>query len=517
MELFGLKIERKKREDEEQVNQNALKILSPADSEPAEEISGTGTGAGFFSHVYNDGSPTTSGAEKDLVLQYRTIAEYPDVDQAINEIVGEAICIEDDSSEIVKLVFDDWEGSDKIRERISESFDKVLRLLKFNSKAPEIFRRWYIDGRLYYYVVPNKEKTKIEQISQMSPLSIRKKREIFKRVDPKTRVEYIEKIREFYEYNPSENENNTRTGVIPQNRLELTADSVICVTSGLRDIRSKQTLSYLHKAIKPANNLITMEDSLVILRVARAPERRIFYIDVGNLQKGKAEEYMKGIMARHRNKITYDPKTGEVASEKNHQSILEDFWLPRREGRSGTEITTLPGASGLNEIDDVIYFQRKLYKALNVPVARLDSQQESMFSFGRASEISREEVKFQKFINRLRRNFGELLVEALKRVVLIEKILTASEFEELRDYITIDFISDNYFAELKQLEVLRERSNIISEVDMLVEKRMLSNTWLRKNILKQSKEDIEEIEADLKAESDDDDEGNDIDADDIKI
>jgi hypothetical protein len=878
MELFGFQIKRKKSEEEENKQPNPLRIVADV-TEPADEISSLGSASGFFATAFDDGSAKITN-ERELIIQYRTIAEYPEVDLAVNEIVNEAISFDDNDSAVVDIRFDEYDGPKNVREKIVEAFDDTVQLMKLNNKAAELFQRWYIDGRLYFYITPNKEKTDIESVVQLSPFSIRKKREIIKETDPKTRVEFIKSVREYYEYDPSNSSADDKTNrrQTAATKLELTPDSVVAVTSGIRDIHSKVYLSYLHKAIKVANNLRSLEDSLVVYRISRAPERRIFYIDVGNLQKGKADEYMKSIMNRHRNKIVYNSKTGEITSDKNHMSILEDFWLPRREGRSGTEISTLPGGclamdtkvslldgrelsirdieaemnegkslwtyschpktgaiipgkiswagvtqksaevmkitldngetitctpdhkfpiynkgfveatdlkeddsliplyrnkknincnesalkhyeqffnnadkkwyythrmvadyfkdnickhwnyhyensdyevrhhidhnkfnnspenlcwmswrdhqkyhsdhagwpewaaaeggnafaqklkflkencpeeyrqwsgetgeirrenhakiqkvefnedmlkfvidlvrgksrfeitlidvtrelnnseemlemlyelnkdksvpnwninngftptlvaglvksfgydnwrnfrktcrlqnhrivkieyldeeievgtltidneyhtfalssgvftknSNLGEIEDLLYMQRKLFRSLNVPIARLE--QENQFSFGRVAEISRDEVKFQKFISRLRRNFAEGIIDVLQRVVVIRNIMSASEFEEIRRYISIDFLRDNFFSQLKELEIMRERAQLVNELDTLTEKGFVSNKWIRTKVLRQTEEDIKEI--DKEREKEKPDEENEDDDDDIDI
>lgn len=509
MELFGFQIKRKKSEEEENKQPNPLRIVADA-TEPADEISSLGSASGFFATAFDDGSAKITN-ERELIIQYRTIAEYPEVDLAVNEIVNEAISFDDNDSTVVDIRFDEYNGPKSVREKIIEAFDDTVQLMKLNNKAAELFQRWYIDGRLYFYITPNKEKTDIESVVQLSPFSIRKKREIIKETDPKTRVEFIKSVREYYEYDPSNSSADDKTNrrQTAATKLELTPDSVVAVTSGIRDIHSKVYLSYLHKAIKVANNLRSLEDSLVVYRISRAPERRIFYIDVGNLQKGKADEYMKSIMNRHRNKIVYNSKTGEITSDKNHMSILEDFWLPRREGRSGTEISTLPGGSNLGEIEDLLYMQRKLFRSLNVPIARLE--QENQFSFGRVAEISRDEVKFQKFISRLRRNFAEGIIDVLQRVVVIRNIMSASEFEEVRRYISIDFLRDNFFSELKELEIMRERAQLVNELDTLTEKGFISNKWIRTKVLRQTEEDIEEIDKEREQEKPDEEAEDDLD------
>lgn len=387
---------------------------------------------------------------------------------------------------------DDLDQPDNIKKQIKEEFYRILELLQFNHYAHDIFRKWYIDGRLFYHIIvdeksPNKG---ILELRPIDPTRIRKVREVESEKDVITGANIIKKINEYYIYQDT-SLSNANQG------LKISKDAILYCTSGLLDPSRKKILSHLQKAIKPVNQLRMMEDSLVIYRLSRAPERRIFYIDVGNLPKGKSEEYLKNVMANYRNKMVYDAATGEVKDDRKHMSLLEDFWLPRREGGRGTEITTLPGGDNLGQIDDIIYFQKKLYKALNVPVNRLE--QEAQFSLGRSTEISRDEVKFQKFIDRLRKKFSWLFLDLLKMQLTLKGIITEQDWFEFKELITVDYLKDSHFAELKDNEILRERIDILGQIDQYIG-TYFSRSWVRKNVLMQSETDIEQMQKQIDAE-----------------
>jgi hypothetical protein len=434
--------------------------------------------------------------EKELILSYRTAAAQPECDIAINDIVNAAI-VGDSNSAPVNLILDDVDLSESIKKKFREEFDTIIKLLNFNFNGHDLFRRWYIDGKLYYHLMidPNNIKKGIQEVRLIDPLNIRKVKEVTKTVSKKTGEETTGVTKEYYLYG----ENMTAGS----QALKIDKNVVVYVPSGAMDETQKTAISYLHKSVKLVNQLRVMEDALVIYRISRAPERRIFYIDIGNLPKGKAEEYVQGIMSKYRNKLVYDAKTGEVQDDSKSMSMLEDFWLPRREGGRGTEITTLPGGENLSQIDDVVFFQKKLYRSLNVPLSRLDS--ESSYNAGRVSEISREEVKFQKFINRLRRKFSVLFMDMLKTQCLLKRLCTEEEWNDLEQKISVDFIEDNFFSELKDFEILRERITMLEQIQPFIGK-YYSKKWVRSNVLNLTEEDVERIDGEIEEDPVDDDE-----------
>ena len=436
-------------------------------------------GGHFGQYVDINGDQTKS--EKELILKYRDISQHTECDAAVEDIVNEAIVSDDDSSP-VSLIMNDLDQPDRIKKMINEEFEHVVSMLNMNWYGHDIFRRWYVDGRLYYHKIIDEANPKngLIELRSIDPTKIRKVRELKKE---KGSTEYF-----IFQ--------NESLGSKAQG-LKIAKDAVAYVTSGLLDPSRKKILSHLHKALKPVNQLRMMEDSLVIYRLARAPERRIFYIDVGNLPKGKAEEYLRNIMAKYRNKMVYDAETGDMKDDKKHMSMLEDFWLPRREGGRGTEISTLPGGENLGQIDDIEYFRRKLYKSLNVPSGRLE--QEQQFNLGRSTEISRDELKFQKFINRLRKKFSALFIDILKTQLILKGVVTNEEWEDIRSDISVDFLKDNHFSELKDAELLRERLGTLREIDEYAG-RYYSVEWIRKNVLMQNDEDIEDIIKQIDAE-----------------
>ena len=432
-------------------------------------------------------------------MKYRAAACQPECDMAINDIIDGAIS-SGASGSPVKLNLSELDQPDAIKKKISGAFDRISKLFKLNSRAEELFRDWYIDGRIYFHVIVNDKKTKqgIKELRLIEPLHMKKVKEIETVFDQKHEIEIKRVKEEYYVYSEDPTKKGNATG------LKILPEAIIHGTSGLMDETNSKVLGYLHKALKPVNNLRMLEDSLVVYRVARAPERRIFYIDVGNLPKGKAESYVQNIMAKYRNKLTYDANSGELADETRTMSMLEDFWLPRMEGGRGTEISTLPGGENLGQIDDIIYFQRKLYKTLNVPSSRLEA--ESQFSLGRASEITRDEVKFQKFLDRLRKKFAAIFLQALRLELILTKVITEDDWAKFEECISVNFMEDNYFAELKEQEMLRERVDMLANLDEYSGK-FFSNKWIRTNILKQSDDDIARIDAEIKKEEDDDEDG----------
>jgi len=484
MDLFGFEIKRKEEEKEEKKRVSFV---------PREEEDGGGhiVNAGGYFGQYLDMDGGSAKNEADLIFKYRDIASQPECDAAIEDIVSEAIVSDEDSAP-VDIVLDDLDQPDRIKKLIKEEFDNVSELINLNWYGHEIFRRWYIDGRLFYHKIIDEKNPKrgIIELRPIDPTRIRKVKELLKSKDPKAGTEIVTGQKEYYIYQ-DRNMNKSNQG------LKIAPDSICYVTSGVLDPSRKKVLSYLHKALKTVNQLRMMEDSLVIYRLSRAPERRIFYIDVGNLPKGKAEEYVKGIMSNYRNKMVYDASTGEMKDDRKHMSMLEDFWLPRREGGRGTEITTLPGGENLGQIDDIVYFQKKLYKSLNVPSSRLE--QDTQFSLGRSSEITRDELKFQKFISKLRKKFASLFVDLLRTQLILKGIVTEEEWLELKDSINFDFLQDTHFAEMKNAELLREKLGTLRELDEYVGK-YYSIEWVRKNVLGQTDDNIEDIDKQIEAE-----------------
>lgn len=494
MELFGFQINRKKEETDDKKKQS---FVAPDVNDGSTVIAE----GGYFGQ-YVDIEGTKAKDDSDLIKKYREISLYPECDSAVEDIVNEAIVSNEDDQavEIVTDNLDDY--NDKIKNLIRDEFDNVVRLLGFQSHGHEIFRKWYIDGRLFYHVIIDEKNPKngISELRPIDPLKIRKVRQVIEDKDPRTGAKIIKGHNEFYVYTETPGNKSTQG-------LKISKDSIVYVTSGLLEQTSKKVLSYLYKAIKPVNQLRMMEDSLVIYRLARAPERRIFYIDVGNLPKGKAEGYLRDIMARYKNKIVYDANTGEIKDDRKHMAMLEDFWLPRREGGKGTEITTLPGGENLGQIEDILYFQKKLYKSLNVPVSRLEENQS--FVLGRSTEISRDEVKFSKFVGRLRKRFGDLFMQTLRTQLILKGIITPEDWEKMKEDIVIDFLKDNYFAELKEAEVLRERVNTLQLVDPYVGKYYSAN-WVRKNILFQTEEEIDDMDKEMNIEAEESQQQDDV-------
>ena len=482
-DFFGFEIKKK---DQEKEDRKRASFVAPMDED---EGIGNVINAGGHYGQYVDINGDQTKSEKELIFKYRDISQHTECDAAVEDIVNESIVSDDDSSP-VSLIMDDLDQPDRIKKMMSEEFEHIIAMLNMNWYGHDIFRRWYVDGRLYYHKIIDESNPKngLIELRSIDPTKIRKVRELKKEKDPKTGAEIIIGASEYFIFQ------NDSLGNKSQG-LKIAKDSITYVTSGLLDPSRKRILSHLHKALKPVNQLRMMEDSLVIYRLARAPERRIFYIDVGNLPKGKAEEYLRNIMAKYRNKMVYDAETGDMKDDKKHMSMLEDFWLPRREGGRGTEISTLPGGENLGQIDDIEYFRKKLYKSLNVPSGRLE--QENQFSLGRSTEISRDELKFQKFINRLRKKFSALFIDILKTQLILKGVVTEEEWESIRSDISIDFLKDNHFSELKDAELIRERLATLREVDEYAG-RYYSVEWIRKNILMQTDEDIEDIIAQIK-------------------
>jgi len=490
LKLFGFELKRKSKVDRD--IQKLPSVVPPTDDDGAGYVTAAGSHYGQYLNMDGDGSKDNH----QLILKYRGVAMQPEVDMAIEEIVNEAICHSTDEQN-VDITLDKVEAPNNIKKQIKEEFDNIVSMLDFNNLGHDIFRSWYVDGRLYHHLLVNEANLKagIQEIRHIDSSKIRKVKKIKKKEDPKTGAHIVTSVEEFYIF--EEKPGLSSSGV------RLSPDSINYVTSGLLDERKQKVLSYLHKALKPINQLRMMEDSLVIYRLARAPERRIFYIDVGNMPRGKSEQYMKDIMTRYRNKLVYDADTGNLKDDRKHMSMLEDFWLPRREGGRGTEISTLPGGDNLGQIDDIIYFQKRLYRSLNVPIQRLE--QETQFSLGRSTEITRDEVKFQKFIDRLRQKFANVFLYVLEKQLILKGIITKEDWDTWKTDIIVDYVKDNHFTELKDMEILRERLQTLNEAQPYVGD-FFSKEYISKKILMMSDEDIKE----MKKQIDDEEKSGDL-------
>ena len=486
--LFGFTIAREKDQEVKSVEQS---FTPPSNDDGALTIQ---SAAYYGTYVDMDG---TAKNDVELISRYREMAMQPEIESAIDDIIGEAIC-QDDDGKIIKIILDSLKQPEKIKTAIKAEFETVLKLLNYNNMAQDIFRRYYIDGKMYYHIIIDRTNPTegIKELRYIDPRKLRKVREVKKQKDERTGVELVNIINEYYIFNDKVNTGSSQNfGPIG---TRITTDSIISVVSGLMDSRRAVVLSYLHKAIKPLNQLRMIEDATVIYRISRAPERRIFYIDVGNLPKLKAEQYLRDIMVKYKNKLVYDASTGEVRDDRKHLSMLEDFWLPRREGGKGTEITTLPGGQNLGELEDVKYFEKKLYKALNVPVSRLNPET-SGFSLGRTNEITRDELKFAKFVDRLRNRFADLFDQALRVQCVLKGICTNEEWDDFKEYIHYDFIKDNNFTELKDAELMRERLSLLASIDPYTG-RYFSQTWIQRNVLRLTDDEIKDMQGEIDEE-----------------
>jgi hypothetical protein len=487
-ELFGFSISKIKK----QADPKQAFTTSQADD-------GTQTvnaGGHFGSYLDMEGTAKT---EQDLVRRYREIALHPECDMAIEDIVNEAI-VANELKDAVRVNVIDLPYGKEVRKKIEDEFQEVLRLMNFNTKGHDIFRRWYVDGRVYYQKVIDRESPKkgITELKYIDPRKIKKIREVRKKrpdtPNPSSlnSLAVVDEYVEYFLYNE-----RGLSGTTGQSGIKIAPDTIAFCASGMIDQNKNMVLSYLHKAIKPVNQLRMIEDSAVIYRIARAPERRIFKIDVGNLPKVKAEQYLRDVMARYRNKLVYDANTGEIRDDRNYMSMLEDFWLPSREGGRGTDITTLPGGQNLGEISDIEYFRAKLYRSLNVPTSRLEASQG--FNLGRASEITRDELKFTKFVQRLRKKFTELFNDILRTQLVLKGIIAEEDWYNIRDTLQYDFLQDGHFAELKNTELMRERLALANEMRDYIGK-FFSVEYVRKNILKQNDREIENMDKQIKKE-----------------
>jgi hypothetical protein len=494
-ELFGFSLD--KNNENKKKQQGLLSPVAPNNDDGTVTIS---AGGYYGQYVDIEG---ISKNEFEMIRKYREVSLHPEVDSAIDEVVNEAIVADGDDSP-VEIELSNLDVSDSIKKRIREEFKEIKRLLQFDKKCYQLFRRWYIDGRLYYHKVidVNKPTEGIKELRYIDPLKIKKMREVKKPVTPPTqeqaKVDFGD-VKEYYLFNPKGIFTSTSTVQGPRDHLgiKISIDAITFVPSGLMDLNMNIPLSYLHKALKAVNQLRMIEDSLVIYRLSRAPERRIFYIDVGNLPKVKAEQYLREVMSRYRNKLVYDASTGEIRDDKKFMSMLEDFWLPRREGGRGTEITTLPGAQNLGELKDVEYFLKKLYKSLNLPPSRVG--EEKGFSLGRSNEILRDELKFIKFVGRLRKQFAHLFNDMLKTQLVLKGVITTDDWEFMEEHIQYDFLFDNHFTELKEIEMVNERLNLVNQMQPFLGV-YYSNDYIKRQILQQTEQEIIDIAKQIQKE-----------------
>lgn len=493
MKLFGFEFQRK-------IPVDVTPSFAPREADDGAVV--VAAGGAYGTYIDLDGTVRT---EAELVTKYREMSLQPEIDSAVDEIVNESIDISEE--DIVQINLDNLEIPERVKKAIRDEFGVILNILNFQSRAYEIYRRWYIDGRIYYHVVIDDKDTKsgIKEVRYVDPRKIRKIREVSKRkvpggdggeaIIPKVQNEYFVFNDKGFNYG-NKSVGPTTTG------MKIARDSIVYITSGLTDTQGTMVLSHLHKAIKSLNQLRTLEDALVIYRLARAPERRIWYIDVGNLPKMKAEQYVRDIMVKHKNRLIYNGDTGEVRDDRKFMTMLEDYWLPRREGGRGTEVTTLPGGQTLGEMDDVLYFQKRLYQTLNVPVNRLNS--DALFSIGRATEVTRDELKFAKFVTRLRGRFSMLFTSLLEKQVVLKGIMSIEDWQNIAADIKYDYAKDNYFTELKDAEIIQNRAQLMMTVEQggLLGK-YYSHKWARRNILHQSDDVIEEQDEEIKEEESD--------------
>ena len=489
IELFGFTIGRTQKENEAK---EKLSFALPQYDDGAIDVAGTPGGA-YGTYLDMEGAAKN---ETDLIARYRQMSLFPECELAVDDIVNEAV-VADREESAVSINLENINLSLDIKQKIVDNFHEVVDLLQFNQTGYDTFKKWYVDGRLYYHIIidPANPKRGILELRPIDSLKIKKVRQVIPPKSYEMDKDPNPKIEEYFAFNEG-----GISGDKGGNIIRIAPDSIAYCHSGLLSEDRKMVLSYLHKAIKPLNQLRMIEDAVVIYRISRAPERRIFYIDVGNLPKIKAEQYLRDIMTRYKNKLVYDSATGELRDDRKHMSMLEDYWLPRREGGRGTEISTLPGGENLGELEDVIYFQRKLYKSLNVPSSRLE--QDSGFVLGRAQEISRDEVKFTRFIERLRSRFNGLFNTCLEKQLILKGILTLNDWRNIQNRIHYEWQTDSQFAELKEAEMLQERLNLLQSMNFADEivGNFYSKEYVRKRILKQTQEEIDEIDRQIAAE-----------------
>ena len=499
--LFGFSIE-----DTNEVSKSVVSPVPPSDEDGNDHY----ITSGFFgSYIDLEG---TYKNEVDLIRRYREMALHPEVDSAIDDIVSEAI-VSDLNDSPVEIELSNLNASEGIKKKIREEFKFIKDLLDFDKKSHEIYRNWYVDGRLYYHKVIDLKKPNegIQQLRYIDAAKMRYVRHakkttkdqgiLARKTDLNSVDQAFPEIEEYFIYNPKLSYPVGNPAAAQDVKgVKFSKDSIAYCTSGLVDRNKGSTLSYLHKSIKALNQLRMIEDSLVIYRISRAPERRIFYIDVGNLPKIKAEQYLRDVMSRYRNKLVYNASTGEIRDDKKFMSMMEDFWLPRREGGRGTEITTLPGGQNLGEITDIEYFKKKLYKALNVPISRMEG--DGGFNLGRSSEILRDELKFSKFVGRLRKRFSAMFLDMLRTQLLLKNIVTPEDWESMSEHIQFDFLYDNHFSELKDAELMENRINLATLAEPYVGK-YFSQDYVRRKIIRQTDADILEEDAKIKQEIED--------------
>jgi hypothetical protein len=507
MELFGFEIKRRKEE-----NKNVQSFTEPANDDGAVNVSAAGGAVSSFIDLEG-----TAKSEAELVQKYRGMIAQPEVQQAVDDIVNELVNISS-SEKPIECVTDDLDLPDNIKKRIREEFDTVLKLLDFSNQGYDTVQKWYVDGRVNYHVMIDESAPKkgIQELRFVDPRKLRKVREYAKdKAGTNGNNGFTKRVKnEYFIYNDKgfhKNSGQISQGFDLNNSnqtgLRIAKDSIVNCNSGVLNENNTLVLSHLHKAMKPLNQLRMMEDAVVIYRISRAPERRIFYIDVGNLPKMKAEQYLRDMMTKHKNRLTYDMTTGDVRDDRRHMSMTDDFWLPRREGGRGTEITTLPGGQNLGEMEDVLYFQKRLYKALNVPISRLES--DTGFSLGRASEISRDEIKFGKFIRRLRARFSILFDKILEKQLILKGVIAPEEWAAIQSAIRYDYMVDNHFEELKESEMLQNRLQILRDIDEY-KGEYFSKNWIRKKVLFMNEDEIEDIDKQIDDEkqNEPDDEGD---------
>ena len=480
-DLFGFSITRKKQEQDPKQN-----FTTPQ----ADDGTTTVAAGGYFgSYLDMEG---TAKNEADLVRRYREISLHPECDQAIEDICNEAI-VSSEEKDSVRVTLENIPFGDEVKRRIDEEFLNVLKLMNFSTKGFEIFKRWYVDGRIFYQKIIDRETPKngITELRYIDPRKIKKVREL-KKMRSTVDLSLTNDYEEYFMFNEK-----GVAGSTSGSGVRIAADTIAFCSSGMVDQNKNMILSYLHKAIKPVNQLRMIEDAVVIYRIARAPERRIFKIDVGNLPKQKAEQYLRDVMARYRNKLVYDANTGEIRDDRSYMNMLEDYWLPTREGGRGTDITTLPGGQNLGEMADIEYFQKKLYRSLNVPVSRLEPA--TGFSMGRSTEITRDELKFTKFVQRLRKKFTELFNDFLKTQLVLKGVISIEDWPVIQSNIQYDFLQDGHFAELKESEMLKERVALADGLEKYVGK-YFSQEYIRKFVFKQSEKEIKDLDRQISKE-----------------
>ena len=494
MKLFGFQI---KREDEEAGN-IPVSFAEPSNDDGAITVSGAM--GGFYSTILDlEGNAKT---ESELVSKYRGLAMQPEITQAVDEIVNEAISVDSDDK-VVEIVLDDTDLPDKVKVKITESFEEVLSLLDFTNTAYDTFSKFYVDGRVSYHCIIDADNIKdgLQELRYVDPRKLKLIREIDKKgVDAHSGIPVKKVKSEYYMYSENGFGSDTGTSSSGTQGFKIAKDSIARVTSGVMSENNALVLSHLNAAVKPLNQLRMLEDATIIYTLTRAPERRVFYIDVGNLPKSKAEQYLRDMMVRHKNKLQYNSATGEITDARKMMTMTEDLWFPRRGGERTTEVDTLAGgsAAGLTGDENLQYFQRKLYKSLKVPLSRLEP--ETMATFGRVSEITRDELKFGKFVQRLRNRFSSIFTQILEKQLILKGIMTPEEFAEIKNDLRYDFIQDNYFTELKEAEITRERLTTLREVDEHIG-TYYSREWVRKNVLRMSDEDIKEMDKQIAKEA----------------